>query len=370
MELIGASSIRGESISPTTWRDAAEAYLAAMLAKDTKGDIPFKAIDRSRTPRQRRHVIMRFVQWAEAQRERFMGRPFTEAICEFIQYRVDHGDRPTTIHSGYKTFLALWGEWMAKRGIVWAKPDRDRIREVCPRLVKPLVILPERETDYRILKYLYDERFHSGSDWQRNRAHFSIWAFILLVRGLGCRPTEALTLQWDTVKLLPGKEKVLFMKPKESWRSGSRYRTVPVLWEWVRKGLEEMRERWYVPGKPVLVNAWNKPWTNDDTATERLQAILADAGLPAYTPKESQKLAIDQMLRAGFPADAIAKWTGHNELVMQQHYQEEGAHLPPDAPFDYKEFGVLSDFGRECLEYTRGIRREPWLTGDGGNYLP
>ena len=52
---------------------------------------------------------------------------------------------------------------------------------------------------------------------------------------------------------------------------------------------------------------------------------------------------------------------------MQQHYQEEGAHLPPDAPFDYKEFGALSDFGRECLEYTRGIRREPWLSGDGGN---
>ncbi len=43
MELMGSGSIRSKSASPTTWREAAEAYLAAKLPKDTKGDIPFKS---------------------------------------------------------------------------------------------------------------------------------------------------------------------------------------------------------------------------------------------------------------------------------------------------------------------------------------
>ncbi len=310
---------------------------------------------------------MHFVKWAEERGDRFMGRPFTEAIVEFIQQRVDKGDKPTTIHSGYKTFLALWGEWMAKRGIAWARPDRDRIAEVCPRLVRPMVVLPEREVDYKTIKYLHENRFHSASNWQRNRAHLSAWAYLLIVRGLGCRPTEALTLEWSTVNLTPGKEKVLFMKPKETWRSGAAYRTVPVLFEWVRAGLVELHGLWYSKGGTVLRNAWNEPYGDDDSATERIQGILADAGLPPYTMKKSQKLAIEQMIRAGFPSSAVAAWTGHTETIMKGHYREEDNHLPPEAPFDYKEFGKLSAFGKECLAYTRGIHQAPWATSEGGH---
>jgi integrase len=179
----------------------------------------------------------------------------------------------------------------------------------------------------------------------------------VLVRGLGCRPSEALSLSWDTVFLDPGFEKVRFLDTKDGRKTGRPHRTAPVLFEWVRQTLVEMKERHGRPGGPVCPNFNGKPFQDDSSHSQMIRDILRREGRPAYTLKKMQKYYITQLIQAGFPPHVVAFWTGHTLTVQERHYIEENAYLP-QAERDYGELSVLSSHGK-----TPSPNSHVWLEG-------
>ena len=91
----------------------------------------------------------------------------------------------------------------------------------------------------------------------RLASQMSAWPVVLLIRGLGCRPSEATALSWSTVDLPNNRVRFIHSKNSKS-------RTVPIVLEWVRVGLEELHEKMGRPSTgAVCLNYKGKFWKYD-----------------------------------------------------------------------------------------------------------
>src|SRR5262249_37521399 len=122
----------------------------------------------------------------------------------------------------------------------------------------------------QVMKTLYEHRHDSPGVW-------SAWGLFLVVRGLGCRPDEAIHLSWESVDF--EHETVRFMDSKENRTKVRKPRTVPILFICVRDGLPEQREdyerreakvmahaEYHEP--PVCLTRMNSYFESQQTATD------------------------------------------------------------------------------------------------------
>jgi integrase len=368
--LLGQATIKAvvEPGNPQCWEAAVTGFLKACEPKDTRGEVRGKINPIDRTKVQRRHVLRRFQRWTEANRLPFMKQSFTATAREYLEYEVSRGQKSTTINGGAYPFLMLLGDWMADRGLC-ERPNRKRIHEVVPDMIPPAPNLPDWQADRDTIRFFYDRRFTEEHNWKRNRRYWAAWCLIVVVRGLGCRPTEALSLSWDTVNLEPGYEKVRFVDTKDGRKTGRPHRTAPILFEWVREAFIEMRERSHKPGGAVCLNAIGRFWKDDSSGNQMIREILQQNEMDSYTLKKSQKLYITQLIQAGFPPHVVAFWTGHTLTIQERHYIEETAYLP-HAVQDYEGFGKLSTHGEAALRKFARFSGEmgQGVTTGGNNY--
>jgi integrase len=167
-----------------------------------------------------------------------------------------------------------------------------------------------------------------------------------VIRGLGCRPSEATSLSWETVDL--EKNTVKFIRSKNK-----RNRRVPILFDWVKEGLEEAWERAGRPSSGPVCTTWaGKIWSHDTSAANLIQRVCLHNGLNVYHLKVAQKLFIAHVVQLGFPPHVVAHWTDHSLNVQEKHYHHGDGYLPPEDGWDYAEFGKLSEYGLKVKVHT------------------
>lgn len=343
---IGHASVASKEGSWTCWRSAYEAYLKATSSKDTRAVPEGKAKAEEKTKITRKYKLKVFVEWAEKNELPFMRDPFSDTVRDYIEYRKSRGIKSSTMWSGDYTIICCWGDWMAARNIC-GPINRERVREVMPEKPVPVVNVPTWDSDLESLRFFHGKRLtdSKGPGWRHNRCYFPAWSLVAVVRGLGCRPSEATALDWSTVDLV--RARVKFLKSKNN-----RSRVVPILFQWVHDALSEAWERAGKPKfGPVCVKWDGDFWRWDVSAANLIQRTCEFHGRPVYHLKKAQKLHIAHLIRLGFPPHVVAYWTDHTLSVQEKHYYEGDGYLPPEDGWDYAEFGSLSDFGEKVRSH-------------------
>ncbi len=309
-------------------RDIVDRYISVIGIKDTRKPVLGKLNSPERTKKTRRNVLLRFARWAG-------DRDISDIeglIGAYLSDEISRGSATGYIRHAM-AYLLLLGEWAAEQG--WCDtPSRKKIGRLVPDMKPPEVRLADWKDDLNALRSLSVARLAAPICW-------AAWCQVVVVRGLGCRPSEAYSLSWDTVTLTPGAETVRFLDPKDG-----RPRVVPVLFEWTRLALCDMKRK--TVGKAVCPNTQGRPWKDDAAPTRAVKTTAERCGLGGYRLKQAQKLAIRQMIQVGLPPHVVAFWTGHTLSTQEKHYLQEDAYLPGENK-DYAEYGVLSEHGKKAL---------------------
>jgi hypothetical protein len=328
--------------------------LKATDARDTRVVVKGKVKAEELTKISRKNKLQAFVRWAEENKVKFLKTPFTVAVIDYIEYRKSKGIGSTTLWSCDYPKLCCWGDWMAKRSIC-EPPNRDLIREHMPEKTAPVIEIPSWESDLESLRFWHKMRLtdmSTGLFSKRSRTYWPNWCLILVVRGLGCRPSEATALSWETVEL--DRNCVRFLRSKND-----RSRRVPILFQWVRDGLTEAWERAGRPTSgPVCLNSRGTLWEHDSSACSQMKALCDHHHRPVYQLKKAQKLFISHAIRLGFPPHVIAHWTDHTLTVQERHCYEGDGYLPPEDGWDYQEFGTLSEYGSKAKAHTDSYSKD------------
>lgn len=325
------------------WLGAGDGYVEFCSAKDTKNTPEDKACDPERTKYSRRRAVIRFCEWAEWNEGPLGGRPITDVLLDWVAYRKRtpskyRGDSKPISMSTIRTeiaWIAGFAKWLHRRRYFSDPLDLEIIKEVTPVRPSPMVQLPSVDQDVQFIRELRTGAREARRENIR-RSMWPAWCLYLLVRGLGCRPSEAMGLTWSTIDLSAGTVRI-HGKNRVDWR------TVPVLFNWVYDGLKEIWNDQENPTRgAVCRNAYGAPWTN--TSSPCLAIRMAGT----MRLKQAQKLHIMQLIRMGFPAHVVAVWTGHSLSIQEKHYCEEDAYIPKD--HDYGEFAELTELGKKCFD--------------------
>jgi integrase len=354
--LMARALVGAKGNGPGSWESAYLGYIKSCEAKDTKAVIPGTAMTVDRTKRHRTAVVRKMTRWLIETSVPFHKRPFTQIIIEYVNYRKSQGVGSVTLWSSERPYCIMWGEWMHKRGLC-EKPDREAIMEHMPRRTIPIVVLPEPSADAASIRFFRDHRHQVMFDTvatdertngpyrrvnkRRSMNHRSAWSLALCVRGLGCRPSEATALMWGSVS------KDLKVVHLLSTKTGVA-REVPILFEWVRAGLEELRAD---HEGALCRSSKGKPFVHDTNVSACWKEILQCHNQPPYLLKKSQKCFIAHAIRIGFPPHVVANWTGHTLTVQEKHYCEGRSYLPSRDADVYGELGVLSAWGEEVRKH-------------------
>ncbi len=363
VSLMDAAQGQDGTAKPLTWEQGKAAHLAAKADRDTKRAVPDKLHSPDRVKQKRRYCVTWFVNWATANQVPFgKAKPFTKTLIDYLEYRRQQPGRktprmePRTIITDYR-YLIQFGDFLHAKGIC-EKPDRDRIKGHLPDDPGKVVNLPEWHVEVDLLETLYQRRRETKGWW-------ATWGLYVVVRGLGCRPSEAASLSWATVDVERGH--VFFLDTKEKAMHQKGDRKVPVLYEWVREALVELREDFLhrsreKPDIPqaVCLTSWGQQFRDETTIAMRVDKTLKQLGKEkSCLLKQAQKCAISQMLYDGFPATAVALWTGHTEKTLRRHYIKDDAYLPSEHDREYGRFAKLSDYGLKCLTYASRTLANP-----------
>lgn len=357
---IGRGSQGLSSDSPQSWAAAREGWLKANEAKDHRSVPSGRVKSSNTTGRSRRYKTKMFVDWLLANEVPFLKDSFTTTARRYLEHRRAKGVAASTLWNGDLATVCAMGEWMATRGIC-GPIDRDAIKEVMPPRPVVEINLPSWEEDLDMIRFYHSIRrpgewskdLESGKgSWMRRASTMSAWPVVLIVRGLGCRPSEATALSWETVDLAGNRVRFIHSK-------NGRSRTVPIVLEWVRVGLEEL---WEMRGRPakgaVCLNYKGKFWRYDMGVADLVNQISERYGRKHIQLKQMEKLQIAQLIRLGFPPHVVAHWSDHSLSVQERHYYEGDSYLPPEDGYDYGPFGVLSEYGRRVLQHQGGYTRE------------
>jgi integrase len=244
---------------------------------------------------------------------------------------------------------------MHKRGLC-EPPNRDRLKEPLPPLPRPSLDLPGYADELALLRFLHRMRDTPvvAGNWRRARRYRVAWTILAVVRGLGCRPSEAYALTWHSVAA--DFNTVRFYDSKTG-----KDRRVPVVLEWVRQALAEAHARPNVSAdSPVCANVIGRPFSEESTPAHLIRDLSADhaADFPKVRWKQMQKLQIAHLIRLGFPPHVVARWSDHTLSVQERHYYEDTSYLPPEVAQDYGEFGVLSEYGKRVREHLGSFSRD------------
>lgn len=358
-KLIAQARLDIKSVGTDSWDAAYKGYIKSCEARDTKTPIPGTARTVERTKKVRMEKIRQISTWLQSINEPFMKRPFTNILIEWIEKRKTDGNSPNTIWSGDYTYGVLWGDWMHRKGLC-ERPDRESIREHVPPKGTPIIILPSITQDADTIRFFRDNRNlkvykespqdnkvdgrgKTGLNHRASKRYMSAWTLALLVRGLGCRPSEATALTWRTVA--NDLKTVTFISTKTGIA-----REVPILFEWVSEGLAELKQIHKDDG-PVCRSTMGVAWRSDSSIAYCWREILLAHGMEKYTLKKAQKLFIGQAIKMGFPPHVVAKWTGHTLSIQERHYCEDKSYLPNREGDSYGDIGKLSVWGEEVRSH-------------------
>lgn len=353
---MGRGAEGAASDAPQSWAAVGEGWLRANAAKDQRSTPTGRVKSSNTTGKSRKYKTKVFVDWLLANEVPFLKDPFSTTARRYLEHRKAAGIAPSTLWNGDFVHVCALGDWMAARGIC-GPINRDAIREVMPARPVVEIDLPSWREDLSMIQ-LYHERRRPGAwsqdlesgkgAWMRLASTMSAWPVVLLVRGLGCRPSEATALSWETVDL--ANDRVRFVHSKNG-----KSRVVPIVLEWVRLGLEELFEQ---RGRPktgaVCLNYKGKYWKYDTGVSDLVDQISRRHGRRNIKLKQMEKLQIAQLVRLGFPPHVVAHWSDHSLTVQERHYYEGEGYLPPEDGYDYGPFGTLSEYGRKVLRHQAG----------------
>lgn len=314
------AAIRGTRSSAwPSWSAAADAFLEA---DPGRGD----------SVRHRALACRRFASWADNEGAPISGDP-SPLLARWLSHLVSSGLMSSrSARAASAPYASKMLNWMAATSGALARVNHSVVRDATPKPEPLRLKLPSHADDLAVL-----DTFPEGP----------CRAILTMVRGMACRPTEAMALDWGSVTLDAGAEAVTFRHTKDQKMTGTQGRTVPILWTWVADYLRAHRR----DSGPVCPSPTGRRWS---AQTYLVAVFRRDAQLtpcPSYRLKQAQKMGLMQMLQAGVPAHVVAHWTGHTLSVQEKHYMTDRAYLP--AGNDYGKYGVLTEYGRKAVEMNR-----------------
>jgi integrase len=353
MALAGAPEGEPSSIACRldSWGQARELWLDATSGKDRVSEVPGKVAGIGRTRKDRASRTIVFCRWAEGQGIGPGTRPSSKLLAEFVASRVASGIAPATVHHDLR-ILVPWMRFLAERGLA-SPPDPAKAVALIPSEDPADPWLPDWERDLLTLRKMHESRFASPY-------HTAAWSCFLLCRGVGCRPTEAISLTWNSIDL-EGDE-ILFLDTKDARlkKHRHRHRRTPILLRWVHDGLEELHrlrgER--KPFRPVCVSTRGEAWSSEAMSAKAFRRIADKLLLPRQLKlKTAQKCQIRHLRWLGFPSEEIVRWSGHSRRVHDSWYDQDNATLVrPPVGRDYGGFDLLTEYGEWALDPARARR--------------
>ena len=349
--LAGRAGVKIDASAPDCWQSAMDGYIRATEAKDSRRLVPGKTFkDEEGTKYQRMATIRRFVRRAESTGLKFLKEPITISISDYLKWRLEHV-APGTVWSKDYSFLTLWGDWLSGRGIC-ERPNRLLIKEGLPAKGNPIIVLPPWQSDLECLSFYHANRIKptNNHNYNRNRSWFTLWTLVAIVRGMGCRPSEATRLDWSTVEL--DRNRVRFLASKNGT-----HRTVPILYQWTHDALVEIRERTGDKG-PVCKTLLEGTFERLSSACSLMARLSVSVSRKPYHLKVAQKLQLNHLIRLGFPPHVVSKWSDHSLSMQERHYMEENAYLPPDASENYGGWGKLTAYGESVRAHLSSFSKD------------
>ena len=237
---IGRGQAKIAEGSPDTWNAAGQAWLRACESRDTRQIPEGRAKAEEKTKKSRKYKLKSFLDWATENQVPFLKEPFTETAIRYIEHRKSQGIGASTMWNADFSTVCTWGEWLASKRI--CEPvDRDRIRELMPARPVVEINLPTWRDDLDNLRFYFKIRRYGDwakplegrNRWKMLRSHQSAWSVVLIVRGLGCRPSEATALSWETVDLANNK----VLRPLQEWQVAHGSDPLAVGQGWARRTL-------------------------------------------------------------------------------------------------------------------------------------
>lgn len=330
-------SLQGDDASPETWESARQAWLSATREKDTKSRPSGKinVIDRMKKDRSSRSNV--FVEWCIANAERFRKRPFTSVLIDFLKARKLAAKSAATIRHDYRV-LVKFGEFLADRGLT-ETPVRSRIKEVLPNEESVENWVPKWDVDRLFLERFHEHRFDSPDA-------LNAWRLILVVRGTACRPTEAIHMAWSSVDLDAG---TITFKDRKN-RKGKRRRdeTIPIVLQWVKDGLAELKSLGGKQGTPVCVSTRDSHWSSEAMSAKCIRRARTRLKVShRYTLKASQRAAIAQLEDLKFSPYLSAHLAGHSLKTQEEHYTRPDNYWRSDPKRDMGKWDKLTSIGEQ-----------------------
>jgi integrase len=277
-----------------------------------------------------------FVDWCLGRGEAFRARTFTSVLRDFLKARSAEREAATVNHD-YRV-LVKFGEYLASKGFT-EPPDRASIKEVLPNEESAENWVPDWKTDLSILNRLYNARFDSEDS-------LAAWRLVLIVRGLACRPTEAIHLAWSSIDLAAGT--VTFKDRKN--RKGKRRRdeTMPIVLQWVADGLAELKALGAKPGDPVCVSTLGAHWSSEAMSAKCIGRARRRLKITHhYKLKAAQRAAIAQLEDLRFSPYLIAHLAGHSLKTQEEHYTRADNYWRVDPKRDLGRWDKLTPLGEQ-----------------------
>lgn len=321
----------------TTWEVLTNEYCDTKRKKTIV--IPNKINPTDYTDGARRSYCKTFREFIES--KGLKPKPGVDMERMYIEFVETLSHRSSTSIEVLYSYILPFGDWLAKKGLC-KSPDRAKIQACLPDVIQSETVVPSVSEDLNVLRTVYKHRYDYGS-------YFAAWSMLLLCRGLGCRPDETLHLSTKSIYLSEDRQEVQFVDPKEQRRHNRGYRSAPILFEWVRSGIQEVLDELKkrdVQTDAFVVGSRGECISHQTRISEIFGEMMNELGLPkSYRLKRAQKAHIQQLRSMRMPDNKIARWTGHTMEIYEKHYVENETFERLDRK-NYEEFGQLSEFGR------------------------
>jgi integrase len=181
---------------PQTWEAARDAWLRSYETGESIR-VEGKINATPRSPEQRQKYIKQLLAYVSREKIDLVGVDITRVFIDsFATLRGKKKPKTIKVQCGY---LVLFAGFLARKKLC-SKPDREEIQASLPPQEPAVVEVPDWRQDLEVMRKLREHR-HSPGRW-------SAWALFLAVRGLGCRPDEALHLSWDNGRLRTRRRRV------------------------------------------------------------------------------------------------------------------------------------------------------------------
>lgn len=251
----------------------------------------------------------------------------TDGLQEPLKFRMELL-QATTESQARRTLMQLSAacKWGMKHSMIAANPFEGMYKELAPSKPSPPVAFSVEERD-RII-----EAFENDKRPGMNYRHYA--PFVKFLFWTGCRPCEAIGLQWE--KVAPDCSRIHFCESivEVSGRLERRYEDKTAIKRWfsctsrLQELLQQIKPESPNPKDLVFPSSKRKAIVESNFSDRAWIKILSKLGLERkdgikMTPYNCRDTFITLQATQGNSSTTIARWVGNSSKVIEERYLDK-----------------------------------------------